>query len=938
MVQFVKLHSKLRIVVLYRTGNIYPQYKGRNYTFDPENPEKDTIHLGYIPELGHYVWAPHPKAYLKQIKKTNNILYCGDCCESFIPDIGHCCDTINIEPKKRINTTKECCVCSKRNIGKCDCGESRCRICQTIISQSYDHEHRCINYFNPYDNPKIANNGEKGTAIWVYDFEAEIDREGFEEPIQDPNIIRNSFEVKGTQKANFVHVENLHSNEEYSFQGNDCLQDFMEFCLNANNGGKNIFFAHNGKGYDTRLIFDDLLKRGLKADVTMIMRGSKFMQLKVGKCIFRDSMLHVSGSLKSLGKEICEGVIEKGFFPHLFNTKNNWNYIGEIPDKLYFEPDFMCKNDQDLKEFETWHNSWNDRNDWNFQTELKKYCINDVKVLKHVLKGYEDGFLNIFKDSPLFSVTAPAYVHTQIGKTICNDLELGDPNDDIKEFTKKVVNLDIKDQWVVLKPDEYYFARRALRGGRTDVRRLLLELDDEAIARGENIRYVDVCSMYPYMMIQHDYPTGPPTIYYWDSLSKPCKFHKSIDRNCNCRNPSFDQGISVHYKDVQPTIEELLSEDFFGIVSARVKPPNDIIHPVLITFDQTRNKCIAPAYEFEGTFTSIEFQEAIKVGYEIIQVYRFDKYKKSPSKWKEIMKKLYMLKIVASEDMPSQSRLEDLKREYELKFEMGDMIQQAFDQQLFKYNPALKQVAKIFINSAWGKQCQRPHMTETVLFDETEQQNIFQFYDNLSNQNFDIKNVQVFGEKTMFQYMKNISNVKLDVHDSYIVAGLFVPAYGRLHLWKELYKLGTRVLMNDTDSIVYHQIPGMYDVPTNIALGDWEIEKIDYKNGGIKGYVGVAPKTYAMKCVNGKTSVKTKGVCLSLKTDPLINYETMKKAVQDYLTTGTSSKILVPQKAFSYTYEKGIQVNNITKEFQLKPNDFKGKIIDGYLYPFGYLE
>ena len=73
-------------------------------------------------------------------------------------------------------------------------------------------------------------------------------------------------------------------------------------------------------------------------------------------------------------------------------------------------------------------------------------------------------------------------------------------------------------------------------------------------------------------------------------------------------------------------------------------------------------------------------------------------------------------------------------------------------------------------------------------------------------------------------------------------------------------KLGDRVLMNDTDSIVYIYDPELYNIPEGGLLGDWEVEDIDSKNGGIREFVGMGPKTYAIKCENGFTLTKAKGI------------------------------------------------------------------------------
>ena len=88
----------------------------------------------------------------------------------------------------------------------------------------------------------------------------------------------------------------------------------------------------------------------------------------------------------------------KGDFPDLFNVEENQNYIGSMPDIKYYGIEQMksaktCKYDKnkiicDNKnkccrcELIRWHQELKDNNYiFNFQEELKNYCIDDVRLL-----------------------------------------------------------------------------------------------------------------------------------------------------------------------------------------------------------------------------------------------------------------------------------------------------------------------------------------------------------------------------------------------------------------------------------------------------------------------------------------------------------------------------------------------------------------------------
>lgn len=77
--------------------------------------------------------------------------------------------------------------------------------------------------------------------------------------------------------------------------------------------------------------------------------------------------------------------IEKGEFPHDFNLPENQNYVGPLPEEKYYGTRFMT--DKRYTEFKKWYDeervsiSEGVKPDWNFQTEILKYCENDVDVL-----------------------------------------------------------------------------------------------------------------------------------------------------------------------------------------------------------------------------------------------------------------------------------------------------------------------------------------------------------------------------------------------------------------------------------------------------------------------------------------------------------------------------------------------------------------------------
>ncbi len=604
---------------------------------------------------------------------------------------------------------------------------------------------------------------------------------------------------------------------------------------------------------------------------------------------------------------------------------------------------------------------WEGRGNWNFMEELKKYCINDVECLVGVMKKYHDILMEKTKMTPWHNTTAPSFVHEVYTRTLSRDLELPDPKEDEARYQEIIQEAAWHTHWGVLTESEYWFARKALRGGRTDVRKIYHKVSDEDWARGHRIRYQDICSQYPYQQAVHKFPTGLPTIHYWDPKYAPCITHKT--ELCRCsehpspqfRNPLIDRSCRVLVNPTLPTVEELMAEDdeetgfenpWFGIVCATVVPPRNLFHPVLVHYDSELNKSVASCEPIlEGVFTSIEFKKALQMGYRMTTLHRFDMYNKKLSLWSDTIKDLYIEKMVNSGPKPSEEDQERLIREYEEEFDMGDALRDTFTaEDRWGKNPAMKITFKILLNSGWGKHCQRPYMTESVVIDEeAEAALVNTFFQNCISEQFQFMDAVHLGPRTMYRYQKNSGKSKVDLHQSYLPAALFVPAYGRMHLWEQMNKLGKRVLMNDTDSIIYIYKPEEYNIPESDVWGGWEVEDIDRNNEGIRTFVGLGPKSYALECEKDRdigkneTLVKFKGLSLKRATEDLVNFKVMEELVLEHLQGLPQRTLRIPQTNFNYRFGRGMNTHRMLKDLKFNADQLKGVLQpDGTLNPFGY--
>ncbi|KAL7377691.1 hypothetical protein ABVT39_003179 [Epinephelus coioides] len=158
-------------------------------------------------------------------------------------------------------------------------------------------------------------------------------------------------------------------------------------------------------------------------------------------------------------------------------------------------------------------------------------------------------------------------------------------------------------------------------------------------------------------------------------------------------------------------------------------------------------------------------------------------------------------------------------------------------------NPAKRQVAKLCLNSLWGKFAQRNHGSDSVV-----------------------------SRRSVYCTPQRTDNV-------FIAA--FTTAYGRLKLYDCLHQLQNRVLYLDTDSLIYVAKEGEKGLKLGNYLGDLTDEL-----GGdtIQEFAAAGPKSYAYLTRKNKRAVlRVKGITQTHKCCEKINFDSVKELVEGYL-------------------------------------------------------
>ena len=105
--------------------------------------------------------------------------------------------------------------------------------------------------------------------------------------------------------------------------------------------------------------------------------GAKVLSFNSRPLKFIDSLCFLPMPLAPFPSKFNLTELKKGFFLHLFNTPDNQQYVGRIPDLEFYDPDgMMTKKKEELL---SWHSDQVRRNvSFNFRLEMIDYCKSDV--------------------------------------------------------------------------------------------------------------------------------------------------------------------------------------------------------------------------------------------------------------------------------------------------------------------------------------------------------------------------------------------------------------------------------------------------------------------------------------------------------------------------------------------------------------------------------
>jgi len=681
---------------------------------------------------------------------------------------------------------------------------------------------------------------------------------------------------------------------------------------------KPILWAHNGSKFDAKFILDYYLndlgydlggdvyeedepgqfkksrKEKKRAVCQIAAVGSKVLQLKVDSIIFRCSHAHMTMELRKMPSVFgLDNILVKGEFPYGRMSQTAWGdeHLLGLPPLEEFEPNSRVSSRR--YEIISWWSleqqrrnvpkevilvqlsKFNDIEDiiaqvlenyiptnslvesWKFSQELWKYLFADVNVGARCMESYHQSAIDMHKSiwelypdrnnklvSPLQYPTAPGWANAMFRTWFV-------PTETI----------------AILRPAEAKFIRESLHGGRTDKRANIVTLSPERRALGDRIVYVDFKSLYPSVQdcsIHGTYfPVGAPRWFFREFKKEYVPFTGPF--------PDWyiqEEGVESVKLNMSNDIVKEFMQDKTGFLQVDTAVKKYVTHPTLSRLGSNDADDNGVKLLFENidqnrqTYAWPELEEAIDSGeIDIVDITDGILFDKGTNVFEDYVRFFFKLKQDA----------EDAS------------------------NKGLRALAKLLLNSLWGKLGQRSYGTREWVQDAARLDFIIKEIEAGRFELCKLENRESHRVWIQYRVVKDYNNL---THTAYQLAA-FVSMWGRVMLHRKILKVhGQRVLYCDTDSGIIYLRAGDELPWTGNNIGDLTDEVPDMVKG--KGFVDpyideavfVAPKTYALqiRCSKDPAKIYHKVVCKgfesSYEATRHLNFYTMKDLVNDKYEIG----------------------------------------------------
>ena len=333
--------------------------------------------------------------------------------------------------------------------------------------------------------------------------------------------------------------------------------------------------------------------------------------------------------------------------------------------------------------------------------------------------------------------------------------------------------------------------------------------------------------------------------------------------------------------------------------------------------------------QITGTWCTSELEKAVEKGYQILKIHEVWHFPKTQmGLFRNYVNTWLKIKEEAS-GWPSHVG-NDLEKQCQHLTDYEEREGIILDPTKIQKNPGLRTLAKMMLNSMWGKFGQRPNKTQVKEFDDPQKFSEFHESDK-----YDIRYVGVLTEERVeIHYKHEMEDDPVSPNLNIFVA-CFTTCWARLRLYEALDMLQDRVVY----FVVFRSLPGQPDLPLGDYLGDFKDELsegdfiVEFASGG--------PKNYGYLTHKGKQECKVRGISLDSEGSKQLNYAVLRQNVLDDIQQPLGSgvrqtNVVTPYHIVHDAKQYAIETTRQVKKYQLVYNK---RVIDAdtfLTYPYGY--
>jgi hypothetical protein len=760
-----------------------------------------------------------------------------------------------------------------------------------------------------------------------------------------------------TDQSSGVHIVNYaaamyQDGTPFEFEGYDAIDKFCTWLFDIKHNGITAI-AHNAKSFDSQFIQKWLLEHSITPKV--IKTGSKLLELKHQTLNIRiiDSVNFFAAPLSGLPKMFGLKNDCKGHFPHFFNIRENQNYIGKWPLPYEYGAQYLAPKDQ--SKFYEWYETVKD-GIFDFRQEIRKYCLNDVEILRNACNVFRKLFMETCDIDPFTCITIASaclatYKHKYMKPNSIGILPVQGYNQR-KSSRKAVVWLEwIMDQEdIIIRHDRNNeFGEKCINGiavdGYCEETNTIYEFDGcywhgcpncyEPLAK-------NVVNNKPMKLLREETIKKHQQLRsmgYEVVTIKECEFDKMLRQDENmqmfehqcpaveklkvrdCLFGGRTNAIKL-YHECQGT-EQIKYIDYTSLYPFVMRTfdfpighPNILYNVDVAEIDNHFGICQITVLPPNDLFHPVlPYRTNGKLYFTLCRTCANTNQKHCTHSDKQraitgtytteetklaISKGYKLLKI--HELYSYEKKSPDLFRDY------IDTFYKMKEKASLDKNEGLRTLTKLCLNSLWGRFAMNENKSQSEFVDEVKR--CTELVDKDERNEIEIGQIIIISDDILEIVYTSTPNFVAQTDKTNVILASFVTSYARMHLYRALDELQEKVLYMDTDSVFYVSPDGTHILQLGDQLGDFkdEIGKGDY----ITHMASLGPKSYTFLTKSGENDVvKVKGMRKNAEFHQKVTFDSIKESLDAALNGN--------KKTISINDRVKFVVNKKTKEIENKP-------------------